>query len=355
MPFSKSREPISSSIANKPTFDSIVFAVLCFMVLLATDIEYGHTRTWNYTVDPPRVVRCSYGAPVLAEHRLGFSYSEGLADDIWVWYPASGIVVALALAAVCCVLVRVARLLCPKGSISSPLAKRLAVFWALAFLSVAIFYKTYWGYWFAPPTLNKRITTAVGVTAIGGFRTATSGRRAWNALAPGRLPQATPGRLTEYPLNDALYRLKAAGLSFQTPSARSRYVEAIRKMPFDPRFRVKNEKGFHSQTWTAGFWAELQGRDRQRYLFVAANGGEVSDGHHPHYRLLYRPGSGDSLHLVEAQVMFYDVAGNERLTWGAWFFGLGLAGSWAALVLAFVHLAEHRKSARRHDRDQPAH
>ena len=81
---------------------------------------------------------------------------------------------------------------------------------------------------------------------------------------------------------------------------------------------------------------EFKGKDGREYLFVTANGGQVSNDHYPHYRLLYNRRSDGSLKILSHQVFYFDVAGIEGMRWYVFSLTLGLLG--LALAIPFIYM-----------------
>jgi len=189
--------------------------------------------------------------------------------------------------------------------------------------------RIYWGYWTSPPE-PPFVTMAFDgqgerATAIGSFEMKSkTGKR----LLPQELPKPDASRPTEDPLEHAVYWVRywlapdAKAVGNLTPAE----ARVIRNMPNDPVWHVRDERGYHSRSWMRGVWVRITAANSKRYLFVAADGDEISDDHHPHYRALYEYRPDGSLKLASRQLMFYDVAGMEGATWERIFLGLCVVG-----------------------------
>jgi hypothetical protein len=279
--------------------DSLYFWAICFAALALTERLWAPASRWGY---------------------------RGLLHVV--------VIVGLATGMLC-----IAKRLRPQAAISRRLVIPFLAALAIS-LGLSLWWSiAHWGYWFAPPRLDQRVTSASKVDAIGTF-SLFKGKKTdallWKDLTVGERTHPT-----EYPIDYTINKWKQAGLPARIFGKRRVTDAELAKMSLDPKVRVKSDKGYHSQLCFNGYWAELTGRDKAEYLFVAANGGSVSNDHFPHYRLLYRR-DGGRLNLVSHQVFYYDVAGLELVSWDKVFVLLAFFGAWAVIFGKMVSLP-HRE------------
>lgn len=112
----------------------------------------------------------------------------------------------------------------------------------------------------------------------------------------------------------------------------------IERMPLDNRIRVRSEPGCNTHERFRGLWMELEGQDNQRYLFVMADGGQVSNDHYPHYRLLYSLEPNGKLTLVSNQLFYFDIAGMEGMEWDGIFELFTIAAVFLAIISTGIYV-----------------
>lgn len=348
--------PTSRAAAAYPTrskWSRLDFAVCCllfFAILLVLDVMLGNTYCWTSSLPSTghSGYVLSYALPPVAVHTVEYTDSgDTVLTNRWTWHPVNAVVLAVILCAASIALALAARRLRP-GRLLTPLfAGVLASVLVVALAGGLIISRIYWGYWLNPPPIDPRVTGAKAVIGVGGFE-AERTERGWKPdLLPADLPHAEKSDPTEYPLEYTYAQLAHLKLPNRPFGELGMSLDAIRRMPLDPKVRVKRQAGYNPDEHLWGFWAEVEGADGIRYLFVAINGAELSNDHHPHYRLLYRRTSAGRLELVSHQVFFWDCAGIEGMDWRAAFACLAVFGAMAAFPLTFLILAvRHIRRAR---------
>lgn len=221
------------------------------------------------------------------------------------------------------------------------LAFFLVLFISVAFLGSAMICKPYWGYWVIPPRIDLRVAGAKKVIGCGGIDSKWEHRKSsiiWSQIPSERVSYQNPDP-TEDPLQYDINLLRQAGIQICESGKPPMSLAQVKRMPLDKRVFVKSEPGYNTHEMLRGLWMEFEGVDNQRYLFVDASGGQVSDDHFTHYRLLYRLSPDRRLELVSNQVFYFDAAGLEGMTCERLFTFFGSIAAFLAIISAGIYTA----------------
>ena len=204
--------------------------------------------------------------------------------------------------------------------------------------------KFYWGYYIRRPGLDRRVRAIEQVISLTAFRSERRSDGSVDLVPDERYSvheQLTacrderPSRSYYCLSGRVLVALADQGL---LPAASEQLpAEALDRL-YDRLVEtgklVQGAPGYDHATELAGIVLEDVGRDGQRYLFVAASGGQVSNDHYPYYEFLFRlPGQGAAPKLLSTRRFYYDVAGIEGAEWPVAFVVFVLVG---ALLLALA-------------------
>lgn len=186
--------------------------------------------------------------------------------------------------------------------------------------------KLYWGYFFVRPGVPPRILDAEQYRTLTTFRsipegpeTATGLVAKKDAAEPARLLNLVRTESYDFSNLKVLEEVDRRGQISALPRMDDAQVSALLELIKESDVLEEPKRGYDDEQWLNGLALEALQADGTRLLYIAAQGGQVSNDHYPNYQLLFEVVPNHPPRLVESTTFFNDVAGVEGMEWPFFF------------------------------------
>ncbi|MGH8002634.1 MAG: hypothetical protein ACREPR_25185 [Brasilonema sp.] len=207
------------------------------------------------------------------------------------------------------------------------LPKALGISVVLGFLVAICVFKFYWGYLWFPPALPKKVfdfEKILSITPVSSHKK-DDGRFSFTiddlkfCLSPIQSgikeskDCSTIHSPTQYHSSTRILWALSKRNKLPTTTA---YISLERLASLYSNLEAtkllyQGQPGYNDAKLLEGIIVEAEDREKQRYLFVAVNGKQVSNDHYPYYEFLFLLRGASRPQLLSVNRFFYDIAGLE--------------------------------------------